>query len=117
MGSVHDFVLQGHIFFNAAPLAAPATTEYGRLLHFSSPKIIKLIKILEQSVRELRPSTENSDVQERHHITALIFVQMKQTATVLTHILHRVAENNPDLSFLRVDFAVGGQGGYSVMII
>ena len=101
-------------------MAAPATTEYDRLLHFSSPKIIKLIQILEQSVRDLRPSTENGDdesVQERHHITALIFVQMKQTATVLTHILTRVAENNPDLSFLRVDFAVGGQGGYSVMII
>lgn len=36
---------------------------------------------------------------------------MKQTATVLTHILTRVAENNPALSFLRTDFAVGGNKG------
>ena len=48
-------------------------------------------------------------------MTALIFVQMKQTASALTHILTCVAENNTALSFLRTDFAVGSQGGDSII--
>ena len=41
--------------------SAPAETEYDRLLHFCSPKVIKLIKILEHSAEELRPPTDGDE--------------------------------------------------------
>ena len=94
------------------PAAVNAETDYER---FASPKVVKLVEILEQSAGELRASATASGEGELHeeegrHMTALVFVQTKQTASALTHILTRVAELNPNLSFLRADFVVGGQG-------
>ena len=54
---------------------APDETEYFRILHFSSPKVIKLIKILQHSAEELRPETDGEQSRDGHHMTALIFVQ------------------------------------------
>ena len=80
-------------------VAVPAETDYER---FASPKVVKLVEILEQSARELH--------EEGRHMTALVFVQTKQTASALTHVLTRLAVLNPNLPFLRADFVVGGQG-------
>lgn len=80
-------------------------SEYNKLMKFGSPKIIGLVNFLENHV---------SNAETAKELKALVFVQRRQSAKVIYHILKKIylESFNPETEsepIIRPDFMVGVQ--------
>lgn len=79
-------------------------SEEGKSYHFSSPKVQSLVDLLETANNACNSQPEH----KREPLQALIFVQEKMTAKVLSSVLKNIAKESKRYAFIQAAFVVGG---------
>lgn len=86
---------------------------YETLIKFSSPKLLRLVELLEYNYRDYEKLNEDGNqngsnvTQQKSSLSAIVFVQRRHTACVLDGFLKEVRRRNSEFSHIQSCFLIG----------